>query len=185
MPSAAARMAAPPDRPVAPTVPVVVTPALHERAPATDAREVPAAPSGDPSAGAPTVAPIESEPTGGADGTIPPPPIVAPEPPIAAPDDRSGEQRLLTVLSTVDLSDFPLAPRRLTLAPDDALARLRRGDWLELLGRDGQPQEVKVAWINSRRTVVLLVRRPDRRALSLRAAELHQRFAQHKATLLA
>jgi hypothetical protein len=32
--------------------------------------------------------------------------------------------------------------------------------------------------------VVLLVRRPDRRALSLRAAELHQRFADRKAALI-
>jgi hypothetical protein len=99
-------------------------------------------------------------------------------------DARSGEQRLLTVLSTLDLSDFPSNPQRLRLLPDDAIARLRRGDCLELLGRDGLPQEVKVAWINSRRTVVLLVRRPDRRALSLRASELHQRFAQHKAALI-
>jgi hypothetical protein len=99
-------------------------------------------------------------------------------------DSRSGEQRLLTVLSSLDLGDFPDDPQRLRLDPDEALARLRRGDWLELIGRDGLPQEVKVAWINSRRTVVLLVRRPDRRALSLRASELHQRFAQRKATLL-
>lgn len=110
-----------------------------------------------------------------------PAPAAAP----AVPEDaRSGEQRLLTVLSTLDLGDFPPNPQRLRLPPDDAIARLRRGDWLELLGRDGQPQEVKVAWINSRRTVVLLVRRPDRRALSLRASELHQRFAQHKAALI-
>jgi hypothetical protein len=111
--------------------------------------------------------------------------VPAPAAPPAVPEDaRSGEQRLLTVLSTLDLGDFPPNPQRLRLPPDDAIARLRRGDWLELLGRDGQPQEVKVAWINSRRTVVLLVRRPDRRALSLRASELHQRFAQHKAALI-
>jgi hypothetical protein len=99
-------------------------------------------------------------------------------------EGRSGDQRLLTVLSTLDIGDFPTDPQRLRLDPDDALARLRRGDWLELIGRDGLPQEVKVAWINARRTVVLLVRRPDRRALSLRAEELKLRFAQHKAALI-
>jgi hypothetical protein len=104
------------------------------------------------------------------------------EPP--AGDGRSGDQRLLTVLSTLDIGDFPADPQRLRLDPDEALARLRRGDWLELIGRDGLPQEVKVAWINARRTVVLLVRRPDRRALSLRADELKLRFAQHKAALI-
>ena len=110
----------------------------------------------------------------------------APEPRGFAGDDGggTGEQRLLTVLSTVDLNDFPATPERLRLDPDEAIARLRRGDWLELVGRDGLPQEVKVAWINARRTVVLLVRRPDRRTLSLRTAELHQRFAQRRALLI-
>jgi hypothetical protein len=108
-----------------------------------------------------------------------------PRRPILPPDDaRSGDQRLLSVLSSLDLGDFPDAPQRLRMDPDAALERLRRGDWLELIGRDGLPQEVKVAWINSRRTVVLLVRRPDRRALSLRVAELRQRFAEHKASLI-
>jgi NAD(P)-dependent dehydrogenase (short-subunit alcohol dehydrogenase family) len=41
-------------------------------------------------------------------------------------DARSGEQRLLTVLSTLDLSDVPSNPQRLRLLPDDAIARLRR-----------------------------------------------------------
>jgi hypothetical protein len=109
------------------------------------------------------------------------PPVLPPDPPDAG---RSGDQRLLSVLSSLDLGDFPDPAQRLRMDPDEALSRLRRGDWLELIGRDGLPQEVKVAWINSRRTVVLLVRRPDRRALSLRAAELRQRFADHKAALI-
>jgi len=103
------------------------------------------------------------------------------------PVDRSGEgedRRLLDVIGALDLRDFPEAPQRLRLEADEALARLRRGDWLEIVGRDGVPQELKVAWINARRTVVLLVRRSDRRALSLRTTELHQRFAQHKAALI-
>jgi hypothetical protein len=97
---------------------------------------------------------------------------------------RSGDQRLLSVLSTLELTDFPKAPQRLRMDPDEAMARLSRGDWIELIGRDGLPQQVKVAWINARRTVVLMVRRPDRRALSLRADELLQRFAQDKAALI-
>jgi hypothetical protein len=104
--------------------------------------------------------------------------------PGAADAAGSGDQRLLSLLGTLDLGDFPADPQRLDLDADAALARLRRGDWIVLEGRDGLPQEAKIAWINSRRTVVLLVRRPDRRALSLRASELHQRFAQRKAALL-
>jgi hypothetical protein len=102
----------------------------------------------------------------------------------ADPDGAATEHRLLSVLSEVSLADFPLKPQRLQLDADEALARLNRGDWLELIGRDGEPQDVKVAWINSRRTVVLLVRRPDRRALSLRAADLRARFAKQHASLI-
>ena len=57
----------------------------------------------------------------------------------------------------------------------------RRGDWLRLETRDGKPAYAKVAWINARRTVVLLVRHPDRRALSMRTEELRERFAQEGA----
>jgi hypothetical protein len=147
-----------------------------ETAPSTGPR----APAAPPTPAAPATkgeAPSPAEPRSG----LPRRPILPPGP---QDESRSGDQRLLSVLSSLDLGDFPENPQRLRLDPDEALERLRRGDWLELIGRDGLPQEVKVAWINSRRTVVLLVRRPDRRALSLRAAELHQRFAQHKATLI-
>jgi hypothetical protein len=117
--------------------------------------------------------------------SLPPPVVRAPLERRADPDGGAPEHRLLSVLSEVSLADFPLKPQRLRMDPDDALARLSRGDWLELIGRDGEPQDVKVAWINSRRTVVLLVRRPDRRALSLRASELRERFATQRASLIA
>jgi hypothetical protein len=101
-----------------------------------------------------------------------------------APAPRSGDQRLLSVLGDLDLGDFPADPQRLRMDPDEALEQLERGAWLELVGRDGIPQEVKVAWINSRRTVVLLVRRPDRRAMSLRIDELRERFSQRRAAMI-
>jgi hypothetical protein len=159
-------------------------PVLQERMPAPS----------PPQAAEPSAAVLPLRPEAGRTRDVAPPAPAAtptaaarPEaPPVPRPPDdaRSGDQHLLSVLSSLDLGDFPQAPQRLRMDPDEALARLRRGDWLELVGRDGLPQEVKVAWINSRRTVVLLVRRPDRRALSLRAAELRQRFADHKAALL-
>ena len=112
------------------------------------------------------------------------PPVRAPIEREAEPAGAAPEHRLLSVLNEVSLSDFPVKPQRLRMDPDAALARLNRGDWLELTGRDGEPQDVKVAWINSRRTVVLLVRRPDRRALSLRVSELRERFATERALLI-
>jgi hypothetical protein len=100
-------------------------------------------------------------------------------------NSKAADDRLLTVLNALDLNDFPALPIRLSISVDDAIARLRRGDWIEVLGREGRARQFKVAWINSRRTVLLLVRRPDRRALSLRMDELRARLADRKAALIA
>ena len=62
---------------------------------------------------------------------------------------------------------------------------MRRGDWIELVARDGGSTYLKVAWINHRRTVALLVRHADRKAMSLRTEELLARFEQGRAFLLA
>jgi hypothetical protein len=118
---------------------------------------------------------------------VDPGPDTAPLNPRHGTPDTSGsaDERLLTVLNSLDLNDFPALPTRLSISAEDAMARLRRGDWIEVLGREGRTRQFKVAWINSRRTVLLLVRRPDRRALSLRMDELRERFANHKAVLIA
>ncbi|MCA3179885.1 MAG: DUF1631 family protein [Burkholderiaceae bacterium] len=160
-------------------MPSMPPPATDRAAPTDPLAKPPAADLVDPAPESlPASATTPPEPR--ASSGLPRRPILPPDP----QDEPSGDQRLLSVLSSLDLGDFPEHPQRLRLEPDGALERLRRGDWLELIGRDGLPQEVKVAWINSRRTVVLLVRRPDRRALSLRTAELHQRFADRKAALI-
>ncbi|MBP8308760.1 MAG: DUF1631 family protein [Burkholderiaceae bacterium] len=93
-------------------------------------------------------------------------------------------QRLLEVLSSIDLADLPLHPTIVPMMGADPVARLARGNWIQMFARDGSTSYAKVAWINSRRTVVLLVRHPDRRALSLRAAEVVERFAQGRAFLI-
>jgi len=103
----------------------------------------------------------------------------------AAPEPEGTERKLLEVLSSLDLNDLPADPQPLRLEPEQALATTRRGHWLRLWGRDGAPTYVKVAWINARRTVVLMVRHPDRRALSMRASELLERFAQGRAVRIA
>jgi hypothetical protein len=100
------------------------------------------------------------------------------------PGSKAADDRLLTVLNSLDLTDFPAQPTRLSIGADEAIARLGRGDWIEVLGREGRTRQFKVAWINSRRTVLLLVRRPDRRALSLRMDELRVRLADRKAVLI-
>lgn len=117
-------------------------------------------------------------------------PSPAPEPSIApegASEDGKGEgrsHRLLELLDTVDLTDLPGQPRRQLLEPDEAFGRIARGDWIEMESRDGAQRYMKIAWINRKRTVALLVRHPDRRALSLRMHEMARRFEAGRAFLL-
>ncbi|MCM5569345.1 DUF1631 domain-containing protein [Burkholderiaceae bacterium FT117] len=110
---------------------------------------------------------------------------VAPRPPEPAPPGEAPDRRLLEILGTLDLDDLPPQPRRLPLEAAEAFEQLGRGDWVELTGRDDKPSFAKVAWINQRRTVALLVRRDDRRAISIRMEELRDRFARGRAFLIA
>jgi len=144
---------------------------------------------GDAGTGAVTAAavPTLAQPLGG-ETTIAPGETQPPSPPTAAPPaaaEEGTERRLLEILDSLDLGDLPAVPRRSGLAPGQALEQIRRGDWVELATRDRGSTYLKVAWINRRRTVALLVRYGDRRAMSLRMEELRARFEQARAFLLA
>lgn len=104
---------------------------------------------------------------------------------VSVADDQGPEQRLLEVLHSLDLSDPPQSLDREDIAVDRLVATVGRGHWLTLIGQDGGVSIAKIAWVNSRRTVVLLVRHPDRRALSMRMDELRQRAEQGRAYLIA
>ncbi len=146
----------------------------------------PAAPRAPDLAGRP---PASERPAWQVERRAPAPPSgPAPSAGPAGPPGESGEEpgggtdrKLLEVLSSIDLNDLPAHPEPLRWDPEQAFGTLNRGHWLRLVGRDGIPVYVKVAWINARRTVVLMVRHPDRRALSMRASELLERFAQGRA----
>jgi len=103
---------------------------------------------------------------------------------LADPVLVADDERLPAVLASVDLNDFPSAPRRLQMRPEEIATTLRVGDWLEMDGRSGETQQVKVAWLNSGRTVVLLLRRADRRVVSLQMRELQRRFTNRLAWLV-
>jgi hypothetical protein len=98
----------------------------------------------------------------------------------ASPGDR-----LLQVLSSLDLTDLPAEPADRSDAGDDPVAGIERGTWLRMKLPDGSDFYAKVAWVNERRTVVLMVRHPDRRALSMRMVELADRFARGQAFVVA
>ncbi|HLS57762.1 MAG TPA: DUF1631 family protein [Zeimonas sp.] len=127
----------------------------------------------------------------------PPPAVAAAQPPAAAAaapgpaaghergDEEGTERRLLEILESLDLADLPASPQRRPLGAEQSIAQMRRGDWIELVARDGSSTFLKVAWINHRRTVALLVRHADRKAMSLRIEELQARFEQQRAFLVA
>lgn len=100
-------------------------------------------------------------------------------------EPEQADRRLLEILGSLDLEDLAPAPRRLPLDGNEAFTQLGRGDWVELLGRDDRSSYAKVAWINQRRTVALLVRRGDRRALSMRMDDLKERLLSQRAFLVA
>ncbi len=137
-----------------------------------------------PAAEAVAIAP--GAPAAAGPAAVPPAAPETPEAP-AAPQpaaEEGTERRLLEILDSLDLGDLPASPRRRELAPGQALEQIRRGDWVELVTRDRGSAYLKVAWINRRRTVALLVRYADRRAMSLRMEEMRARFEQARAFLL-
>jgi hypothetical protein len=94
------------------------------------------------------------------------------------------ERKLLEVLSSLDLSDGDQERTVLELSAHDALALVDRGRWLELVSSEGQRSRAKVAWVNHRRTVVLLMRYPDRKAVSLRMQEVQSRIESGRLSIL-
>ena len=159
-----------------------------ESSPAPVPADEPEEPAGIADA-APAAAPApepEFEPGSDPSGfeAVSPDPGTEPAAPGTAAGDFAPEQRLLEVLASLDLGDWPIEAVRVDLPAQEAIGRVQRGVWLELIGRDGAATMAKVAWINSRRTVVLLVRRPDRKAQSLRFADLQQRFATQRAFVI-
>ncbi len=123
-------------------------------------------------------------------GDTAPAPRPAPEQESARPEPRKGgeaaesNQRLLDILKSLDLDDLPGEPRHVTFDPEHAFRLINRGAWLEFTEPGASPNYLKVAWVNRRRTVALLVRRSDRRAVSIRFSELQKRFAGGRAHLI-
>lgn len=141
--------------------------------------------------GANTQARVDGEGGTGVPTLAQPVPAVAASAPTPQPgkqpepaEEEGTERRLLEILESLDLADLPARPRRRTLDAEQSLAQMRRGDWVELVARDGASSYLKLAWINRRRTVALLVRHADRRAVSLRTDELGARFGQGRAFLV-
>ena len=61
------------------------------------------------------------------------------------------------------------------ISPADLARDLAPGQWLELITSTRKKMLAKVAWINDRRSVVLLLQHPDRLILSRHVAALKER----------
>ena len=107
-------------------------------------------------------------------------------PPMGAVDwgTSVSEKKLLELLNSIDMSDAHIGLKRFELGADQAMDALQLNTWVELSSGNATTRYCKVAWINERRTVVLMVRESDRKALSLRSGELLSRFAEKRAWLL-
>jgi Protein of unknown function (DUF1631) len=105
--------------------------------------------------------------------------------PTLTPEQASGDPlKLLDVLNGLDLTDFDAKFSRLAVQGQDLSNLLVVGRWIEMLGRDNSAHYAKIAWVNHRRSVVLLVRSPDRKAQSLRMTEIEQRAEEKRFFLL-
>ena len=96
----------------------------------------------------------------------------------------ASEKKLLELLNSIDMNDGHIGLKRRELSADKAMDSVQVNTWVELSTGNATSRFCKVAWINERRTVVLMVRESDRKALSLRSGELLSRFAQKRAWLL-
>jgi len=103
---------------------------------------------------------------------------------VAAATLPLGGNRLLSVLQDIDLHDLPDNPQTGVEAENLDIDALICGDWLEYQQSDGQRINLKVAWLSDRRSVALLVRHPDRRAMSKPMRQLKKLFVAGRLRLI-
>lgn len=82
------------------------------------------------------------------------------------------------------LDDAPAQPERVRVTADQLARDLKPGDWLQLITSSRKTILAKVAWINERRSVVLLLQHPDRLILSRHLSALVERAARGRAYLV-
>jgi hypothetical protein len=87
----------------------------------------------------------------------------------------ASELKLRRLIDETSLDDAPRRPVRMELAPADLARDLAPGQWLEMITSKGRKILAKVAWINERRSVVLLLQHPDRLILSRHVAAIKER----------
>jgi len=133
----------------------------------------------DPAAAA-SILPDAAE--AGGDATAPPAPVRVRPAAKAATSAGQGndaqsasELKLRRLIDNTSLDDAPRRPVRMEIAPAELARDLAPGQWLELITSTRKKILAKVAWINDRRSVVLLLQHPDRLILSRHVTALQER----------
>ena len=93
----------------------------------------------------------------------------------------ASELKLRRLIDSTSLDDVPRHPVRMDLSATELGRDLAPGQWLELISSTRKRILAKVAWINDRRSVVLLLQHPDRLILSRHVAALVDRAARRRA----
>ena len=95
-----------------------------------------------------------------------------------------SEHRLRRLIEETSLDDVPLKPARRKIEAAALSRDLKVGDWLEMVTSTRKVILAKVAWINDRRSVVLLLQHPDRLILSRHLSAIADRAARGRAFLV-
>lgn len=89
---------------------------------------------------------------------------------------------LVRILREIRVDDCPEAGRPVPVTGKEVFA-LQPGHWIQMHLGD-QISRMKVAWFNADRSVFLMVRAGDRRAVSLRGSDLQEQLSRQSAMLL-
>lgn len=112
------------------------------------------------------------------------PPTRRPEHASARVSAERSELKLRRLIDETSLDDAPASPTRIQIDPQVMMANLQPGDWLQLVNSNRQLVLAKVAWINERRTVALLLQHPDRLILSRHLAAIGNRARRGRVFLV-
>jgi hypothetical protein len=97
----------------------------------------------------------------------------------------ASELKLRRLIDNTSLDDLPRRPQRMEMDPAELVSNLAPGQWLELVSSTRKRILAKVAWINDRRSVVLLLQHPDRLILSRHVSALEERARRKRAFRIA
>ncbi|MGE0801682.1 MAG: DUF1631 family protein [Lautropia sp.] len=97
-----------------------------------------------------------------------------------AQSQSASELKLRRLIDSTSLDDAPRSPVRMDISAGELGRDLAPGQWLELISSSRKRILAKVAWINDRRSVVLLLQYPDRLILSRHVAALMDRAERRR-----